>query len=720
MLIKSIFISFIFLSFLNCNAQIQKGLDIDGVAFDNWAGYSVSLSADGNTLAVGSNRNDLNGTNAGQARVFFWNGANWIQKGQSLYGINAFDLYGASVSLSDDGNTLAVGAYLNDLNANDAGLVQIFDWNGSSWVQKGSNLLGNQLDDWFGRNIELNADGNTIVIGAYGGNSPGSQSGDIKVFDWNGASWVQKGNTISGSNSEDWFGYSVAISADGNTIAGGAPTNDDNGNASGHVKIYEWNGTNWAIMGTPIIGEATNDWFGFNLSLNAVGDKIVIGAPYNDAGNYDLGKVKTYQWNGSNWIQYGNALVGSNNQDWFGFNVSMNADGNFIGVSTLKHDGNGINSGAIEIYKLINSVWTLQGQTIIGEHQNDKFGIGISLNNDGSVIAGGSNINSDAGLEAGHARVFCIPNYSEDTVFACGSYTWIDGVIYFQDTDSATVTLINSSGCDSIITLHLTLSNSSSIDSVSTCNSYQWIDGNIYTNSTNTATYTLPNSMGCDSLITLNLDLGFTDTIYENITACNSYVWSNGTTYVNSVNNELQVLTNQSGCDSIRILNLNIIEIDTSISVLNNKIISNTVGLSYQWISCDHDFEAIYGENSQYFETNTNGDFAVIVSNQTCSDTSECVNINVVGEIGVPDVFSPNNDNLNDVITVDGIGIESMTFKIYNRYGQKVFESNNQSVGWDGSYKDKPEPEGVYIWILEYKLITGEYTTLKGNLTLLR
>lgn len=96
------------------------------------------------------------------------------------------------------------------------------------------------------------------------------------------------------------------------------------------------------------------------------------------------------------------------------------------------------------------------------------------------------------------------------------------------------------------------------------------------------------------------------------------------------------------------------------------------------------------------------------------------VDVNFIEGIGVPSAFSPNGDTNNDILFVKGFGIEAMQFSVYNRYGQKVFETYNQDIGWDGTFKGKEENPGVFVWVLEYTLVNGSQGTLKGNTTLVR
>lgn len=101
---------------------------------------------------------------------------------------------------------------------------------------------------------------------------------------------------------------------------------------------------------------------------------------------------------------------------------------------------------------------------------------------------------------------------------------------------------------------------------------------------------------------------------------------------------------------------------------------------------------------------------------------SDTVTVNVIFEdvIDVPNGFSPNGDGNNDFLFVKGEGITSMNFKVYNRYGQKVFQSEEQDIGWDGTFRSIPENPGVFVWYLEYQLIDGTSGSKKGNVTLLK
>jgi len=141
-----------------------------------------------------------------------------------------------------------------------------------------------------------------------------------------------------------------------------------------------------------------------------------------------------------------------------------------------------------------------------------------------------------------------------ESITACGNYTWPANGTTYTTSGSYTATLTNSQGCDSIATLNLTISSfSTGTDVVTACNSYTWIDGITYTSSNSTATFTLVGGSvnGCDSIVTLNLTLGNSSTGSETITSCGPYFWpTSGVSYA-STGNFTTTVTNASGCDSV-------------------------------------------------------------------------------------------------------------------------------------------------------------------------
>ncbi len=219
-------------------------------------------------------------------------------------------------------------------------------------------------------------------------------------------------------------------------------------------------------------------------------------------------------------------------------------------------------------------------------------------------------------------------------VTACDSYTWIDGNVYTSTNKSATVTLIDQDGCDSLVTLSLIIINSTaSVDEVTACESYYWIDGNQYTSDNNTATFTLPNKAGCDSVVHLNLTVNYADHYTEVVNTCDSYTWIDGNTYHSSTNSAQYLFQNKNECDSIITLNLTVNNVDASVTRNGLNLSSNTTGATYQWLDCANGMQPISGETNQTLDAKFkgDGDYAVVVTQNGCSDTSACFSINTVG-----------------------------------------------------------------------------------------
>ncbi|MBL4705986.1 MAG: T9SS type A sorting domain-containing protein, partial [Flavobacteriales bacterium] len=263
-----------------------------------------------------------------------------------------------------------------------------------------------------------------------------------------------------------------------------------------------------------------------------------------------------------------------------------------------------------------------------------------------------------------------------DIQSACGSYSWIDGNTYTVSNNTATHLLTNVAGCDSIITLDLTINNSNTgIDVQIACNTYTWIDGNTYTVSNNTATHTLTNVAGCDSTVTLDLTISSTVTGTDIQTACDSYTWIDGNTYTANNSTATHLLTAAAGCDSIVTLNLTINIVNVSVTSNDPSIMANAVGATYKWLDCNNGFSIIAGETAQNFTAVVNGDYAVEVTENSCTDTSTCVSISGVGIIensfGNSLIVYPNPTSGH--VTVD-LG------KIYSSINVRLLNVNGQSI----------------------------------------
>jgi len=232
----------------------------------------------------------------------------------------------------------------------------------------------------------------------------------------------------------------------------------------------------------------------------------------------------------------------------------------------------------------------------------------------------------------------CGPSFGTDIQTECGSYTWIDGNTYTSSNNVATYNISGgaANGCDSLVTLNLTIVNAvTGSDSQTECGSYTWIDGITYTSSNNVATYNLPGAAanGCDSIVTLNLTIVNAASGTDTRTECDSYTWIDGITYTSSNNVATYNFPGgaANGCDSLVTLNLTIGSVNVSVSNSDPTLMAATIGASYQWIDCTNGNAPIGGAVNQSFTPVANGSYAVIVSENGCTDTSVCFTVNSIG-----------------------------------------------------------------------------------------
>ena len=405
---------------------------------DDQFGSSLSLSGDGNTLAVAaifddSNATGINGddsndnaTRSGAVYVFVRSGSSWTQQAYvKASNTQTEDVFGQSLSLSDDGNTLAVGAPYEDsratgingnqttleyLNGN-SGAVYVFTRSGTNWSQEAyikasNNLVLEQFGgDAFGQALSLSGDGNTLAVGASSEDGAWTQSGFDEddnssrnagaayVFVRSGTTWTQQAYLKdSNSISNDGFGSDLSLSDDGNTLAISRHGWDagTGGNNAGSVLIFTRTGTTWNNINNNYIYSnliASNpdpqDFFGFSISLSGDGNTLAVGAWMEDSDSTGIGgdqsnnnltnsgAVYIFSRSGNSWSQQAYLKSSSTgDRDYFGTSVSLTDDGNTLAVSSYLEDGNAVgmggdptnnaasNSGGLFVFSRSGSSWS--------------------------------------------------------------------------------------------------------------------------------------------------------------------------------------------------------------------------------------------------------------------------------------------------------------------------------------------------------------------------
>lgn len=317
---------------------------------DNF-GRTVAISGDGATISVSSISADDYGSNRGSVYVFVKSGSDWIQQTKLLPpAAEATTSYGISVSLSSDGNTLAVGRHLEDSPTTDAGSVYIYVRTGAVWAEQ-AKLTVSDGSMHFGRSVSLSNSGNDIAVGAYG---TAEDHGCVYVFIRSGATWSQQARvTASDGASGDSLGYSVSISGDGNTVLAGAYGNDTKGTSAGAAYVYTRSGVTWSQHSKLMLADGSaGDYFGHSVSISENGSFCAVGAYLDDDKGSSSGTVAIFKKNGAVWEQTSKLSPADGAiSDRFGYSVSLSGDGKTcVGGAYFNTNPRGTNAGAAYVF----------------------------------------------------------------------------------------------------------------------------------------------------------------------------------------------------------------------------------------------------------------------------------------------------------------------------------------------------------------------------------
>ena len=305
-------------------------------------------------------------------------------------------------------------------------------------------------------------------------------------------------------------------------------------------------------------------------------------------------------------------------------------------------------------------------------------------------------------------------NTGTDTIVACDTYTWINGITYTSSTNTAKDTLTNAAGCDSVVTLSLTINRfSTGTDTITACDSYTWIDGITYTSDNNTAKDTLVNAVGCDSIVTLDLTILSSTTGVDNITACVAHTWINGITYTSNNNTAIDTIMNAAGCDSIVTLNLTITPVNIDVTVNDPLLSANATGATYQWLDCDDDYAAIDGATAKEFRGSENGNYAVEISENGCKDTSNCVallNTSIAANSLFRNIYLFPNPNRGEV-TIELGQLKDVSVRVFDLEGALVY--HKESINQEKLKFELTGAAGTYILELSSQNEVQRYKLVK-------
>ncbi|MCK5825157.1 MAG: hypothetical protein KAG96_07100, partial [Ichthyobacteriaceae bacterium] len=342
--------------------------------------------------------------------------------------------FGYSVSLNSAGDVVAVGDYDSDFNGNDAGHTEVFGNNNETWILKGDEIIGEAASDLSGYSVSISADGNIIAVGAPW-NDGKSFGGHIRIFEHVSGVWAQLGSDINGA-SWDISGGNVSISADGKTVALSASTCDDGDkDRVGYVKIFNFNNNRWNQKGSTLRGENEFDQFGNSISLSNNGNSLSVGA--KNANDYK-GYVKVFNFKNSTWVETFKK-EGNFYQNFMGTSVSLNSDGSILAIGSKEKEDNSLIVGFASIYKNEDGVWKQVGGDIKSNGQNPNIANKITINSTGDVIAISENSNSSIYKNLNNVWTNV---YNSETETSDVSINYAGNIVAFGSTQNKNVTIL--------------------------------------------------------------------------------------------------------------------------------------------------------------------------------------------------------------------------------------------------------------------------------------
>ena len=326
-------------------------------------------------------------------------------------------LFASAVAIDRTGSRVIIGAHgLSEDGKHQVGKAYVFTRNSSNWVLE-ATLKPNVATEhtWFGHSVSIDATGSKIAIGGYGANSSKTDmSGSVYIFSKTDSAWIHETTlTASDAHSGDAFGFSVALNAKGDHLVVGAYLAEPCGiPASGKIYVYRYINNTWDldnIIYNP--NKGTGDNFGWSVAISDDGDRIASAACCADyEGDISVGKVHVFHKRKNAWEREA-ALVASDRApgDHFGWSISMDSDCHALVItSPFSRSGRMLRTGKAYIFTRSGPSWS--EETIIhanDESANSQFGISVAINTYGDrIVIGAPQASSDFIQEVGKVYVF--------------------------------------------------------------------------------------------------------------------------------------------------------------------------------------------------------------------------------------------------------------------------------------------------------------------------
>jgi len=395
---KRIFVRFIVFLILTITNRSFAQTNI-GKELTNGDGYYYNLGEEfclpnQNTLAFSYYERIDSSNFKNIISVFNWKEDKWVMKGEGISELNKYD-FGDAISMPDQ-NTIAIigdNSKCSESNSNSNGFIVVYHWINNSWKPKGDLILLS-CDEYDSFNPIFMADSNTLAVGM---SSVKNSTGGVAIYEFVNETWIKKSNTIYGINEGDEFGSTINM-PNNSTIAISAPYFHGAEKNSGSVVIYNWTGKSWVKKGNDIIGLFRNGQIGS--ALDMPDDKtIAIGASNSSSINgIRSGKTIIYYWDGVEWLEKGEEILGKFSSCNCGSSVSMpNKDIIAIGCpegtpgfkscSWSSRTG----YGYVEIYRFDGCCWKKTKDEIKGNSIGDCTGYFLSMPDSITLAIGSPN-----------------------------------------------------------------------------------------------------------------------------------------------------------------------------------------------------------------------------------------------------------------------------------------------------------------------------------------
>ncbi len=421
-----------------CSNFEKIGQSLSDKQLGEFMGFATAINADGSIIAVGAPFGERKLLGSGKVQVYKLNNNTWTAIGSSLFGNSIGAHFGKVIALNSAGNIMAVSAPNSSHSKVQSGAVHVYQWKNERWQSLGKPLHGSQAYERFGSSMDLSDDGTVLAIGSPPNPKELHDKGKVYVFTLKEQNWIPLGSTIRGRSfpTKKYFssasietqhiGTQLSLSGDGKTMTVGSAEStvilkysdyiDTIQSSSESVTAFRLKNNEWRPLGDILFpNEKTSMGFAKTTSINYDGTIIAVGSSdgteykYTENGkDVFFGEVNTFQLTeNQEWKPLGNRLQGQKS-DRFGSRFTLNAKGNRMLVTGDGYDpddGPG-DMNYVYLFGLKDNDWILLGDKLKMEQAFEDFDMSIALDEKGNTIVIGNSPMNEDGLTFGEVLVF--------------------------------------------------------------------------------------------------------------------------------------------------------------------------------------------------------------------------------------------------------------------------------------------------------------------------